>query len=61
MEGTLVSLLILVVILGVVWYIATLLPIPEPFKKIAMIIIALIALLWVLGLLFGYSTPFRLR
>jgi len=62
MEGTLVSLLILVVILGVLWYIFTLIPLPEPFEKIAMIIIALIALIWVLGLLFGYSTPFfRIR
>lgn len=61
MEGTLVSLLVMVVVLGVVWYIVSIIPLPEPFAKIVQIIIAVIALLWALGLLFGYATPIRLR
>jgi len=61
MEGTLVHLLILVVILGVIWYIVTVLPIAQPFKNIALIIIGAIVVLYLISLLFGYSPPFFRR
>ena len=41
----LVWLLIFVLIAGVIWYIFSLLPLPEPWKNIAMIILALIFVL----------------
>jgi hypothetical protein len=59
MEGTLISLLIFVVILGVIYYILTLIPLPQPFKNIALIIIAVIALLYLVGMFTGYSPSFR--
>jgi len=57
MEGTLVHLLILVIILGVIWYVVTLVPIPPPFKNVALVIIGAIAVIYLISLLFGYSTP----
>jgi hypothetical protein len=59
MEGTLISLLIFVVILGVIYYIVTLIPLPQPFKNIALIIIAVIALLYLVGMFTGSSPSFR--
>lgn len=50
MVGLLLNLLILLLVFGVVYYIITLLPIPDPFKRIAMVIMALILLLMLLGM-----------
>lgn len=47
----LISLLVAVVIIGVVFYVLSLLPLPEPWKKIATILVCLIVLLWLLSLL----------
>jgi hypothetical protein len=57
MEGVLVHLLILVVILGVIWYIVTVIPMPPPFKNVALLIIGAIAVLYLVSLLFGWSPP----
>lgn len=51
MLSTLVSLLILCAIIGVVWYITTLIPMPAPIRTVANIAVALIALVMPLGLL----------
>jgi len=56
--GLLFSLLIMVIILGLVWWIISILPLPEPMKQIVTVILAVICLLYLLGLLFGYATPF---
>jgi heme A synthase len=56
--GFLFSLLVMVIILGLIWWIITLLPIPEPFKTVAVVIVAVICLFYLLGLLFGYAPPF---
>ena len=61
MEGTLVHLLILVVILGVIWYVVSVLPIQPPFKNIVLVIIGAIVLIYLLSLLFGYAPPFIRR
>ena len=45
----LISLLITVIVLGLLYYCVTLLPLPEPFKKIATVIFILIAIVWLLG------------
>jgi hypothetical protein len=56
--GVLFSLLVLVIVMGLVWWIITLLPLPEPMKQIVTVILAVICLLYLLSLLFGYATPF---
>jgi len=48
--GFLFSLLLLVIVLGIVYWIVTLLPLPEPFKKIATVLVLLICLVYLLGL-----------
>jgi hypothetical protein len=52
----LVQLLVSVIVLGLLYYCVTLLPIPEPFKKIAIVVFILIAILWFLGFA-GYLGP----
>lgn len=61
---SLIGLLVLVLILGLLYWLIQLLPIPEPFKKIALVILILICVLWLLsalGLIGGLTTPIRLR
>ena len=52
--GILISLLILVIVAGIVYWIVTLLPLPQPFKNIVIVILLLILLLWILGMFTGY-------
>ena len=56
----LVSLLIAVVVLGLLFYVVGLLPLPTPFKTIAKVIVIVIAIIYLLGLL-GYGPGVRLR
>lgn len=56
----LVSLLIAVVVLGLLFYVVGLLPLPAPFKTIAHVIVILIALIYLLGIL-GYGPGVNLR
>jgi hypothetical protein len=56
--GILFSLLIAVIIMGLVWWIIGFLPLPEPMKQIVTVVLAVICLLYLLSLLFGYATPF---
>jgi hypothetical protein len=49
MISILISLLILVLVFGVAFYILTLLPLPPPFGLVAQLILGLIFLLVVLG------------
>jgi len=62
----LVNLLVVVLVLGALVYIITLLPLPEPWKTIAMVIVAIIFIIvllsWVVGpLIYGGSGPILLR
>ena len=52
------SLLVMVIILGLVYWVVTLFPLPEPFKQIAMVIVVVICLLYLLSILFGIAGPF---
>ncbi len=52
------SLLILMIVLGLCYWILTLLPIPDPFKQIVLVIFIVIVLLYVVSLLFGFAGPF---
>ena len=46
--STLISLLILVIVLGFIYWVITLIPLPPPFQTIAMIVFALIAIMMLL-------------
>jgi hypothetical protein len=45
----LVGLLIAVLIFGLIYWLWTLLPIPQPFKNVALAILIIIAIVWLLG------------
>ena len=51
------SILVLVIIMGLIYWVITLLPLPEPFKQIAVVIVVIICLLYLLSMLFGYAGP----
>ncbi len=49
----LVNLLVLVLVIGLIWWLLTQLPLPEPFGQAARIIFAVIAVIMVIYLLVG--------
>lgn len=55
----LLSLLVTVIVLGLVFYLLYWLlgqiPLPEPFKVVALVILGLFAVIMLLGLLFGWT------
>ena len=56
--GFLFSILVLVIIMGLVWWVIGMLPLPEPMKQIVTVVLAVICLLYLLSLLFGMAQPF---
>lgn len=52
----LIDLLILVIIVGLLFYVLSVLPIPQPWLNIAKVILVLIVILWLLGMV-GYLGP----
>lgn len=60
---TLVGLLVVVIILGLLYWAITLLPLPAPFKTIALVILILIVVVWLASLLgvFGAGPVLRIR
>ena len=46
----LISLLVIVIVIGLLLYLVRLLPLDEPFKNIAMVLIILIAIVWLLSI-----------
>ena len=55
MLSILVSFLILVLILSVIWWVLTLIPLPPPFRMVAQVVIAVIALIYLITLLLPYT------
>lgn len=58
----LISLLILVIVFGLLYWALTLLPLPQPFRNIALVILILIfilVLLGMVGVLPGYHVRLR--
>ena len=51
--GLLVYILVLILVLGLVYWILQQLPIPEPFGMIVKVVIGLIAVVLLLSILFG--------
>jgi hypothetical protein len=52
----LIDLLVLVIVVGLLFYVLSLLPLPQPWKNIATILLVLIVVLWLLGMV-GYLGP----
>lgn len=48
---SLIGLLVVVIILGLLLYVVQMLPIPQPFKNAAIVIVVLIAIIFLLGLI----------
>lgn len=53
MINLLVSLLILAIVAGLLWWAITMLPLPAPFAQIVRVVFVLIIVLVLLGVLFG--------
>ena len=45
----LISLLIFCIVAGLIYYLLTLLPIPDPFKKAVLVIFIVICILWLVS------------
>jgi len=54
MIGFLVTLLVLLIVFGVVFWLVSLIPMPPPLKTGAQVVVGLIAVIVLLGLLFGW-------
>jgi hypothetical protein len=52
------SILVMVIVLGLIYWLITMLPLPAPFKQIATVLVVVICLLYLLSLLFGMAPPF---
>jgi hypothetical protein len=52
----LVTILIWVLIGGLIWWLVSLIPLPPPFKQVALVILLLIGIILLIGLLYG-SVP----
>jgi len=48
-----ITVLVLALVFGLVWWILGQIPIPEPFRMVVNVIIGIIAVLVLLGLVFG--------
>lgn len=53
MLGILITLVILCLILGLIWWACDMLPIPAPLKMIIHVAIVLVAVIYLIGLLTG--------
>jgi hypothetical protein len=45
----LISLLVAVIIIGLIFYVLSMLPIPQPWANIAKVILVVIVIIWLLG------------
>jgi hypothetical protein len=51
----LISLLIAVIIIGLLFYVLSLLPLQQPWMNVARVILIIIAIIWLLGYVGGYG------
>ena len=62
MLSLLISLLVLCLILGVVYWILSMIPIPPPFAWVVRVVFAIICLICLISILTGYwSFPIHMR
>lgn len=55
--GMLINLLILALVLGLVWWVIGMIPLPGPFDKIVRVVFAVIVVLIMISVLLGYLPP----
>jgi hypothetical protein len=48
-----IYLIVLCIVFGLLYYVVTLLPLPEPFKTIAIVLVLIVFILVLLGVFFG--------
>lgn len=53
--GILITILILALVFGLIYWIIGLLPIAQPFKNVVLVVFGVIALIYLLGLLLGFG------
>jgi hypothetical protein len=53
MIGMLITLLVLCLIFGLIWYLIGILPVPQPFKNVILIIMVIIAIIVLLSFVPG--------
>jgi hypothetical protein len=64
MVSALITLLVICLIAGLIYYVLDAIPVPEPinrFAKIAVVVIAALAIILMLARLAGYDTGFPVR
>lgn len=52
---SLIGLLIAIIVVGLLVYLIRMLPIEEPFKNIAIVVLVVILIIWLIGGLSGYQ------
>jgi hypothetical protein len=60
MISILISLLIAVIVIGIVFFILSMLPVPQPWMNVAKAIVALILLLWIISMFYGVGPVYPL-
>jgi len=55
----LISIIIGLIVLGLIWWVCDMLPIPENFKKIIHVILIVIVIVWLLNVLLGYNNGYH--
>lgn len=55
MISVLITLLVMCLIFGIIWWILTLIPLPSPFLQVARVIVAVIFLIWLIYLLLPFA------
>ena len=51
----LISLLVFALVAGLIYWLLTMLPIPEPFKKFVLVVFIVICIIWLLGTFMGWA------
>lgn len=55
MESLLISIVIAMLVFGVLFWIISVIPIPEPFGRIAQVVLGVVLLIWLIRLLLPLS------
>ena len=58
---SLITLLVLIIVIGMLVYLVQLLPLPAPFKTIAMVIVILVCIVWLLNVAGLFPAAVRIR
>jgi hypothetical protein len=64
MISSLISLLVICVVIGLIWWVVDYLPVPQPLNKlikVVSIIVGVIAVIWILLAIAGMAPPLNVR